>query len=134
MQRPLAFWEKAAGPEVKPDPGAAARREALGAGEEHRQWQPQSCQREVTQEQVEPLAPLMMVSAGGEARAMCELPFPFLKYLLRKVSQQGWAPMPRWRLAHWARCLAQSSAVWGRLLCWPNAALLRGVLTVHLSL
>lgn len=80
------------------------------------------------------MAPLKIVSADGEARARCELLFPFLKYLLRKVSQQDWAPRPRWRLAHWARCLAQSRLVSGRLLCCPNIALLRGAFTVHLFL
>lgn len=116
---------------MKLDPEAVARWEALWAGGEHSQWQPGSWQREVAQQPVQPLAPLKIVSAGGEARARCELPFTFLKYLLRKVSQREWAPMPRWRLAHWAGRLPQSSPVWGRLLCCPKAALLRGVLTIH---
>lgn len=72
-------------------------------GEEQSQWQPQPWQREVAQEPGQPLAPLRVVSAGREARVRYESSSPFLKYLLRKVSQQQWALMPSWKLAHWAR-------------------------------
>ena len=40
------------------------------------------------------LASLKIVLAGREARVRCEPSFPFLKILLRKVSQQKWALMP----------------------------------------
>lgn len=111
---------------MKLHPGAAARQEAAWVGGEQRQWQPQPWQGQVAQEPGQPLAPLKTVSAGGEARARCEPSFPFLKYLLRKVSQQERVLMPSWRLAHWARNLAQRSPVWGSLLCQPNAGLPRG--------
>ena len=49
------------------------------------------------------LASLKIVLAGREARVRCEPSFPFLKYLLKKVSQQKWALMPSYRLAHWGQ-------------------------------
>lgn len=65
------------------------------------QWQLQPWQRKWSRSQPSPLAPLKIVSAGKEARGRCEPSFPFLKYLLGKVSQQEWTLMPNQRLAYW---------------------------------